>query len=325
MLRTGYPRRDMQTFLPFAGFTDSAAALDVRRLGKQRVETLQILRALVWPSYGWKNHPAVKMWRGFVPALVLYGVAICQRWSALGHDDTVLPQLLAFTGGQLPDGGRLAATGQLPPWLGEPAVHLSHQSSLLRKDPDHYRPLFGPDVPDDLPYAWPAPAFPFWPLRRGHADGLDPAEAATLLGITPPDDVEAAALCRVVSGRDAELSGPDPVRLGAVGLLAGLSTPGPTAWLGPARATRPQVDVMASVAPADPVFGRGRQPDADAVAAMRSEAVAEPEFLFFPSDEPAMPAEVGLVVLDRVAGAIAVTPGVPVLRLRADDGSSPDR
>jgi hypothetical protein len=38
-----------------------------------------------------------------------------------------------------------------------------------------------------------------------------------------------------------------------------------------------------------------------------------------------MPAEVGLVVLDRVAGAIAVTPGVPVLRLRADDGSSPDR
>jgi len=25
----------------------------------------------------------------------------------------------------------------------------------LRKDPAHYRPFF-PDVPDDLPYVWPA-------------------------------------------------------------------------------------------------------------------------------------------------------------------------
>ena len=40
-------------------------------------------------------------------------------------------------------------------WLGDPAVHRSHQSALVRKDPDHYRPLF-PDVPDDLPYVWPA-------------------------------------------------------------------------------------------------------------------------------------------------------------------------
>ena len=40
------------------------------------------------------------------------------------------------------------------PWLGDPAVHRSHQSALVRKNPDHYRPLF-PDVPDDLPYVWP--------------------------------------------------------------------------------------------------------------------------------------------------------------------------
>ena len=37
----------MQTFLPFADFAASAAVLDDRRLGKQRVETLQVLRALV--------------------------------------------------------------------------------------------------------------------------------------------------------------------------------------------------------------------------------------------------------------------------------------
>ena len=36
----------MQTFLPYADFERTAAVLDVRRLGKQRVEVLQICNAL---------------------------------------------------------------------------------------------------------------------------------------------------------------------------------------------------------------------------------------------------------------------------------------
>jgi len=36
----------MQTFLPFPDFEESAYALDQKRLGKQRVETLQIMQAL---------------------------------------------------------------------------------------------------------------------------------------------------------------------------------------------------------------------------------------------------------------------------------------
>jgi hypothetical protein len=44
--------------------------------------------------------------------------------------------------------------GELPPWLGDEALHLSHRSALFRKDPDFYRPLFG-EVPADLPYVWP--------------------------------------------------------------------------------------------------------------------------------------------------------------------------
>ena len=49
----------------------------------------------------------------------------------------------------------LDAAGELPPWLGDEAFHRSHQAALVKRDPDHYRPLF-PDVPDDLPYVWPA-------------------------------------------------------------------------------------------------------------------------------------------------------------------------
>jgi hypothetical protein len=48
----------------------------------------------------------------------------------------------------------LQAAGALPGWLFADEVPRSHQSALVRKDPDHYRPLF-PDVPDDIEYYWP--------------------------------------------------------------------------------------------------------------------------------------------------------------------------
>ncbi len=150
----------MQTFLPYADFAATARALDPRRLGKQRVEAIQVLRALTVPGYGWRRHPAALMWTGYEEALVRYGLEICRRWCDLGHDDTcagtLLADLDAATGVRSPrDQESLAAAGDLPPWLGDHAFHLSHRSALVRKDPAHYRELF-PDVPDDLPYVWPA-------------------------------------------------------------------------------------------------------------------------------------------------------------------------
>jgi pyrimidine dimer DNA glycosylase len=132
--------------------------LDRRRLGKQRVEALQVLRGLTTPGYGWRHHPAVLMWRGHEEALGAYGVAACRAWRALGFADTCEAKLLAElarVGVAAPRPQQeLARAGGLPPWLGDPALHRSHQSSLLRKDPAHYRQHF-PGVPDDLPYVWP--------------------------------------------------------------------------------------------------------------------------------------------------------------------------
>lgn len=150
----------MQTFLPYPGFFDTARVLDQRRLGKQRVETIQILRALTVPGYGWKHHPAVKMWAGYEEALVRYGLDICSVWCATGRADTCAATLttdLARACGSFPvrEQDELAEAGEVPPWLGLPELHRSHRSSLIRKDPAHYRPFFG-DVPDDLPYVWPA-------------------------------------------------------------------------------------------------------------------------------------------------------------------------
>ncbi|MEV5427919.1 MSMEG_6728 family protein [Streptomyces sp. NPDC052701] len=149
----------MQTFLPYADFTRSAAVLDRRRLGKQRVEALQVLRGLIVPGYGWRHHPAVRMWAGYEEALVRYGLDVCRVWRERGHQDscaaTLVADLAAFRPGPVRGQRELEAAGELPPWLGDDALHRSHQSALVRKDPDAYAPLF-PGVPDDLPYVWPA-------------------------------------------------------------------------------------------------------------------------------------------------------------------------
>lgn len=150
----------MQTFLPYADFTETARVLDRRRLGKQRVETIQVLRALTVPGYGWRRHPAALMWTGYAEALVRYGLEMCDRWCALGHADTCAGTLVADLAGATGLGrprpqDRLAAAGELPPWLGDPDFHLSHRSALVRKDPAFYGPVF-PGVPDDLPYVWPS-------------------------------------------------------------------------------------------------------------------------------------------------------------------------
>lgn len=197
----------MQTFLPFPSFAESARVLDPARLGKQRVETLQILRALIVPTYGWQRHPAVGMWRGHVPALTAYGLAMVDAWDLLGHADTVRDQLAEFAPHVV---GRpqeaLAADGLLPPWLGDPALHESHRSKLIAKDPVRYRPFF-PGTPEGLEYVWPpveteepaaSPHAPFeslrtslWVLRMPSAApwrdyGLVGLPAVSPLGRTPP-------------------------------------------------------------------------------------------------------------------------------------------
>jgi hypothetical protein len=150
----------MQTFLPYPDFAASAHVLDRRRLGKQRVEALQVLRALVIPGYGWRHHPAAKMWTGYEEALTRYGLDVCAAWCELGGADTCAVKLADEYAGNIAGAAvrtqpELTAAGEVPPWLGDDAMHRSHRSALVRKDPAHYGARF-PDVPPDLPYVWPA-------------------------------------------------------------------------------------------------------------------------------------------------------------------------
>lgn len=137
----------MQTFLPYSDFMRSALVLDKPRLGKQRVETLQLLKALHGQSKGWVNHPASVMWRGYENRLIDYGLMICHVWVDVhGYKDTCAEKIRDFYDSSKPDSD--------PPWMGDPLFHESHRSNLIRKDPWFYAEKF-PDTEWFLDYVWP--------------------------------------------------------------------------------------------------------------------------------------------------------------------------
>jgi hypothetical protein len=135
---------DMQTFLPYADFKKSAEVLDMKRLGKQRIEAWQIYQSLTQVNYGWKNHPIVKMWKGYEAALLFYGKIICIEWISRGYKDTMLPRFEQHL---------KKKTIVIPKWLGNEQFHSSHRSNLLRKDKTYYS-QFNWKEPNNMPYVW---------------------------------------------------------------------------------------------------------------------------------------------------------------------------
>lgn len=142
----------MQTFLPYADFIKSAKTLDYRRLGKQRVEGMQLLKALASGQGGWYNHPACKMWKGYEQALTDYTFTMIHEWTDRGYKDTCYDKICHIVSIWSEDWEPVQA--KLPPWFGDETFHAAHRSNLLRKDPNHYG-KFDWSEPDDLPYIWP--------------------------------------------------------------------------------------------------------------------------------------------------------------------------
>lgn len=130
----------MQTFLPYPSFELSAQALDYRRLGKQRVEALQILNAIYYKTR-WINHPATKMWVGFEDALTLYKNVCIKEWVRRGYKNTMKIDVVSND-------------ILLPNWFGNNDFHAAHRSNLLRKNIAYYK-KFGWTEPDNLAYVWP--------------------------------------------------------------------------------------------------------------------------------------------------------------------------
>ena len=130
----------MQTFLPYSNFQKTAEVLDWRRLGKQRVEGMQIIKTILTPEQkGWQNHPIVIMWTPYVQALQLYTNTIINEWIKRGYNNNMkLYEINSLT---------------MPHWLGKEEFHASHRANLLRKDFKHYSQFGWTENPKN-PYVW---------------------------------------------------------------------------------------------------------------------------------------------------------------------------
>tara|TARA_Y100000401_G_scaffold55907_1_gene44259 strand:+ start:12582 stop:13055 length:474 start_codon:yes stop_codon:yes gene_type:complete len=131
----------MQTFLPYSNFEKSIKTLDNQRLGKQRVEAMQMYRAITIPEYGWKQHPCTRMWWCYPEALQHYMNLCIDEWVARGFNNTMQKANIDIDKMTMPN------------WLGDDRLHDSHKSNLLQKN-YHWYQQFGWNVPTDMEYYW---------------------------------------------------------------------------------------------------------------------------------------------------------------------------
>jgi hypothetical protein len=142
----------VNTFVPYSDFVKSAKTLDYRRLGKQRVEAWQILSILtgMTDKSGWKNHPAVLMWKGYERCLCDYGLFMSFTWKTRGYKDNMYGRFSKIY-------AEMHSAGipyEKPTWLGNKDFHSSHRSNLIRKDPIYYS-KFGWTEDGRQEYIWP--------------------------------------------------------------------------------------------------------------------------------------------------------------------------
>lgn len=147
----------MNTFLPYADYQKSAQCLDMPRLGKQRVECLQLIKAIVGLSDGWNNHPCTNMWRNELEALIQYSLVICNEWIERGYSDSCFDKITEIAKSEGYNLYHDFITDQDVPkpwWFGDERLHAGYRSNLLRKDEKYYR-QYGWTEPITLPYWWP--------------------------------------------------------------------------------------------------------------------------------------------------------------------------
>jgi hypothetical protein len=132
----------MITFIVTADLIMNARLLDSKRLGKQRIEALQILKAIEMGT-GWVHHPMTKAWRPYPMALKYYTNCIIKEFIRRGGHNTLslfeLPEMIIF-----------------PWWLSWERLHQSHRMMLFRKNPDFYGNQFSIDPSySAYGYIWP--------------------------------------------------------------------------------------------------------------------------------------------------------------------------
>lgn len=154
----------VNTFLVCADFNKAAAALDSRRLGKQRVEAMQIINILLeakrlgkiyhintntitghievftrcksdgtCKKIGFYKHPAVLAWVGHVSGLAVYTNACIDEWVRRGYNNSMAKYTVR--------------NATYPWWVKCRVIHMSHRAALLRKEIARAEPHWYVNIP----------------------------------------------------------------------------------------------------------------------------------------------------------------------------------
>lgn len=130
----------MQTFLPSSNIYECAQMLDSKRLNKQILECYQILKVLsgASPSGGWRNHPAVLMWKGHEAALRGYAYIMMSEAQRRGiRIEKNLKNIQELEAQYSHNWGK-----EMPSWMMDSykmkRITTTHKASLFDKDPLYY-------------------------------------------------------------------------------------------------------------------------------------------------------------------------------------------
>lgn len=158
----------MQTFLPSTNFSWAAKMLDSKRLNKQILEGYQILNVLSGqsPTGGWRNHPAVLMWKNHEGALLKYLdymiIEAKLRGIKTDKNESNIQNLSNKVGKNW--------NTSMPDWFNDDLTSMrivtTHRANLFKKDPMYYMkyqyavdsPYNSPCCPDrkePCKYYWP--------------------------------------------------------------------------------------------------------------------------------------------------------------------------
>ena len=163
----------VNTFIIVPDIVKTAQLLDTKRLGKQRIEALEIINCLEeFDKTGkitskWGNHPVVKCWMGFTNHLKVYYNIILREWINRGYNNNmefyqienenlyhIVPcnfhnNSIVFCG--------TYNYYSFPFWVAFYPFYMSHQASLCRKYPKYYSSLLREELNYflEIGYFWP--------------------------------------------------------------------------------------------------------------------------------------------------------------------------
>jgi len=145
----------MMTWVTRISLFDSAEDLALPQLALAQRESESLFTELVFgdgdPEHGPAPAPLKMMWQGYEGALAGYSVACAAILVGHGVTNGVRSLDIANTVKDLRRSGD-PVPFDMPPWLEDIDVLMSHRSNLMRRWPDTYK---FPRNPSDMPYLWP--------------------------------------------------------------------------------------------------------------------------------------------------------------------------